>query len=96
MDFNGFLLFLKFLKRGINASSEKSNWEGFTSCAWEGDGSTLWRATSPLMSVLPSGPELQKDPNVEKWRRAKKTLERVRLLVIVDQLMVAQGGNFPF
>lgn len=26
----------------------------------------------------------------------KKTLERFRLLLILDQLMVAQGGNFPF
>jgi len=58
VDFSGFPLFLKFLKRGINTASEKSNWEGFTSCAWEEEESTLWQATSPLTSVAPSGPKL--------------------------------------
>lgn len=56
VDFSGFL-FLKFLLRVINMASEKSNWEGLTSCAWEEEQSTLWQATSPLTSVVPSGPE---------------------------------------
>lgn len=82
VDFSGFP-FLKFLQRGLNTASEKSNWEGFTSCAWEEEGST---PVAGNLSIDRSGPIWSKTLERPKCRRVenKKTLgDLVQLLIIL-------------